>query len=168
MPQAVRKTPALREGSLMWALLTIPEETRSDSSTPLQHLQLAVLCCVHLASQGQNSIPRWLSQRVPEWIDRMAKPLQRPSDDFLEQNASAVLFCTGILCVTLVPKVLHSRHLLCQVPPGALFSGNSKLCRMSNRCGIAQGLQPAPRAPLSKAEWIATMQHGEETPPRRA
>ena len=132
----------------MWALLTIPEETRSDSSTPLQHLQLAVLCCVHLASQGQNSILRWLSQRVPEWIGRMAKALQRPSDDFLELRQQ-FFSAPASFAWPWVPKVLHSRHLLCQALPGALFSGNSKLCRMSNRCGIAQGLQPAsPSAPL--------------------
>lgn len=111
-----------------------------------------------------DDCPR-MSQNVPEWIDRM-KPLQRHSGDFLEQKTPAVLFCTGILCLTLGTK----DHPLTPSSPARPFpthyfpvTVNSAICPTD--VVSLRNFSLSSRAPLSKAEWIATAQRGDEIPP---
>ena len=63
-----------------------------------------------------------------------------------------------------------STHAICSAKPFRvhcfLVTVNSAVCPTD--VALLRDFSLPPRAPLSKAEWIATMQHGEETPPRRA
>ena len=94
------------------------------------------------------------------------KPPQRHSGDFLEQKTPAVVFCAGILCLTLGTK----DHPLTPSPPARPFptryfpvTVNSDICPTD---GVSlRSFSLSSLVPLSKAEWIATAQRGEEIAP---